>query len=107
MSSADSSFLATSSLLSKNVYKTILRPKAPDYEVLWVLRCGVVATAAISAGMALTMDAIVYISYLCSDFVYVTVFPQLLLSVHWKRGTNSYGAITSFLIGTVMRMLGE
>ncbi|XP_046391763.1 high-affinity choline transporter 1-like [Ischnura elegans] len=108
MSSVDSSYLSASSLLAKNVYRVILRPKAPDPEVLWVLRCGVVASAAASAALALAAaPSIVPLALFCADLVYVMVFPQLLLSVMWSDGANSYGAIAAALLGATLRVLGD
>ncbi|XP_071442517.1 high-affinity choline transporter 1-like [Hetaerina americana] len=105
MSSVDSSYLSASSLIAKNFYRVILRPKAPDYEVLWVLRGGVVASAAASVTLALSTPIIIAAALFCADLVYVIVFPQLLLGLHWKRGANAYGALASFLVGATLRLL--
>ncbi|XP_069680631.1 high-affinity choline transporter 1-like [Periplaneta americana] len=106
MSSADASILACSSMFSRNIYKLTFRPKASEREVLWTLRIAVLVTASISAAIALTVGSVYYLSYLCSDLVYVILFPQLLLVVHWPHGVNTYGCISSFIVGFLLRVLG-
>ncbi|KAJ4452241.1 hypothetical protein ANN_03759 [Periplaneta americana] len=107
MSSADASILACSSMFSRNIYKLTFRPKASEREVLWTLRIAVLVTASISAAIALTVGSVYYLSYLCSDLVYVILFPQLLLVVHWPHGVNTYGCISSFIVGFLLRVLGK
>jgi len=46
-------------------------------------------------------------SYLCADLVYVILFPQLLLVIHWSHGVNKYGCLASYFIGMILRVLGE
>ena len=38
--------------------------------------------------------------------MYVLLFPQLLLIIHWKKYCNSYGSIVSMIMGFVFRILG-
>ena len=40
------------------------------------------------------------------DIVYVTLFPQLLLVVHYESGINARGSQIGFLIAVVLRILG-
>ena len=42
---------------------------------------------------------------LCSDMVYVLLFPQLLLIVHAEKMCNKYGCVVSFFIGLTLRIL--
>lgn len=44
--------------------------------------------------------------YLCSDLVYVILFPQLLLVVHWDQGVTTYGCLASYVVGLTLRVLG-
>ncbi|XP_063237409.1 high-affinity choline transporter 1-like isoform X2 [Bacillus rossius redtenbacheri] len=106
MSSADSSILGSSSMFSRNIYKLAVRPKASEREVLWVLRIAVVFVSTLSAVVALTVGSVYYLSYLCSDLVYVILFPQLLLVVHWADGVNTYGCLASYVVGLLVRLLG-
>lgn len=44
--------------------------------------------------------------YLCSDLVYVILFPQLLIVVHFKQYCNTYGSVASYVIGFIARVSG-
>lgn len=44
--------------------------------------------------------------YLCSDLVYVILFPQLLIVVHFKHYCNTYGSVASYVIGFLARVSG-
>lgn len=46
-------------------------------------------------------------SYLCSDLMYVILFPQLLLIIHWSHGVNTYGCLVSYFVGLFLRILGK
>ncbi|XP_063221023.1 high-affinity choline transporter 1-like [Bacillus rossius redtenbacheri] len=105
MSSADACILSSSSMFSRNIYKVAVRTGASDLEVLWVMRCAIVAVTTLATVIALTVESIYYLSFLCSDLVYVILFPQLLLVVHWSQGVNSYGCLSSYAVGLVLRLL--
>ena len=46
-------------------------------------------------------------SYLCGDFVYVMLFPQLTLAVHAPNHVNTYGSIVGYFLGFLLRILGK
>ncbi|PNF35265.1 hypothetical protein B7P43_G04809 [Cryptotermes secundus] len=106
MSSADASILSSSSMFSRNIYKAAFRPKASDREMLWVLRITVIVIATCGAIVALTVGSVYYLSYLCADLIYVILFPQLLLIIHWPHGVNTYGCLVSYFVGLFLRILG-
>ncbi|KAL0281415.1 UNVERIFIED_CONTAM: hypothetical protein PYX00_002407 [Menopon gallinae] len=105
MSSADSSVLAFSVMVSRNIYKNLLRPKASDKEIIWILRLTIPVITLLSAIIALTVSSVYYLSVLSSDLIYVILFPQLVLVLFWKSGVNSYGCIASFFTGGILRLL--
>ena len=45
-----------------------------------------------------------YCSVLCGDFTYVILFPQLVLVLYWSKA-NTYGAISSFFVSLILRLL--
>ena len=45
-------------------------------------------------------------SVLCGDFVYVIVFPQLLLVLYLEKA-NTYGSVVSYFFGLIFRLLCE
>ncbi|XP_046657306.1 high-affinity choline transporter 1-like [Daphnia pulicaria] len=106
MSSADSSVLGASSMFARNVYRLIFRPRASEHEIMWVMRISIFVTGAMATTMALTVHTIYGLWYLCSDLVYVILFPQLLMVVHFKPYCNTYGSVASYVIGFLARVSG-
>uniref|UniRef100_A0A1B6BYQ9 High-affinity choline transporter 1 n=1 Tax=Clastoptera arizonana TaxID=38151 RepID=A0A1B6BYQ9_9HEMI len=106
MSSADASILASSAIFARNVYKLTIRPTASEKEVMWVMRIAVLVISYSAAAVALTARSIYYLAYLCSDLVYVIMFPQLLLVVHWSNGVTKYGCLVSYAVGLILRIVG-
>ncbi|XP_041463012.1 high affinity choline transporter 1-like [Lytechinus variegatus] len=105
MSSTDSSVLSSSSMFVRNIYSTIFRPKASDKEIIWVLRCTILVVTAIATILALTLKSIYTLFVLCSDLVYVILFPQLICVVHVPKA-NTYGLIPGLIIGLILRLGG-
>nr|KAG5700863.1 hypothetical protein BaRGS_012270 [Batillaria attramentaria] len=95
MSSTDSSILSASSMFACNVFAVIYRAVKGKWVVV----------AAASCVMAISVSSIYSLFLLCSDFVYVILFPQLVcvLYVHW---TNTYGSLAGFVLGLLFRLLG-
>ncbi|XP_048513592.1 high affinity choline transporter 1 [Athalia rosae] len=106
MSSADSSILASSSMFARNIYRLTIRPKASEKELAWVLRISVLVVSGLSATVALTVGSVYYLSYLCSDLVYVVLFPQLLAVVHWPSLVDTYGCLFGYLVAVGLRVSG-
>ncbi|XP_035693207.1 high affinity choline transporter 1-like [Branchiostoma floridae] len=105
MSSADSCILAASTVFAKNVYKEVFRPKASETEIVWVMRFSIFVVGAMSTAMAVTVKTIYGLWYLCSDMVYVILFPQLICVVYLKF-TNTYGSLCGFIVGMILRFGG-
>uniref|UniRef100_A0A8D9F1U4 High-affinity choline transporter 1 n=1 Tax=Cacopsylla melanoneura TaxID=428564 RepID=A0A8D9F1U4_9HEMI len=106
MASADSIILSSSSMFTRNIYKLSLRPQATEYELMCVLRVSVVVVSIVSCYIALSSSSIYYLAVVCSDIVYVVLFPQLVVVVHWANHVNSYGCLVSFILGLVLRATG-
>ena len=43
---------------------------------------------------------------MCSDLVYVILFPQLLIVVHFKEWVNTYGSLAAYIVGMFFRLAG-
>jgi len=43
---------------------------------------------------------------MCSDLVYVILFPQLLMVVHFKKHCNTYGSLSAYIVALVIRLSG-
>ncbi|XP_066591022.1 high-affinity choline transporter 1 [Prorops nasuta] len=106
MSSADSSILSASSMFARNVYKLIFRQRASEMEIIWVMRVGIGVVGVLSTVMALTVPSIYGLWSMCSDLVYVILFPQLLMVVHFKDYCNTYGSLCAYIIAFVVRISG-
>ncbi|CAG0886997.1 unnamed protein product [Darwinula stevensoni] len=106
MSSADSSILSASSMFARNVYKLVFRSKASEKEIMWVMRIAIFAVGGLATVMALTVSSIYSLWYLCSDLVYVVLFPQLLMVVHFRRHCNTYGSLSAYVLGLFFRLSG-
>lgn len=106
MSSSDSSLLSASSMFARNVYKLMIRQNASEHEVVWVMKVSIVIVGAIATYMALSVHSIYGLWYLSSDLVYVILFPQLVCVVHYKRHCNTYGSLSAYIVGLMLRGLG-
>lgn len=105
MSSVDSSILSTSSMLVWNVYRPLFWPGANDRELRRAIRVAVVATGALATLLALKLQSVYVLWYLCSDLVYAILFPQLLMALYFKRA-NVIGATAGAILGLVLRLGG-
>lgn len=43
---------------------------------------------------------------MCSDLVYVILFPQLLMVVHFKEYCNTYGSLAAYIVAFFVRLSG-
>ncbi|XP_056019601.1 high-affinity choline transporter 1-like isoform X2 [Ostrea edulis] len=105
MSSADSSILSASCMFARNIYKMAIRKKASEKEIIWVMRVAIVGAGVLATVMAITVKSIYTLWYLCSDLVYVVLFPQLLCVIY-LRASNTYGSLVGYIIGMFFRIAG-
>jgi len=101
MSTADSQLLVTSSALTEDLYRVIIRPTASEKELVWVSRGTVIGVAAIACAIALKPDRSVLdlVAYAWAGFG-ATFGPLVLMSLYWKRMTRN-GAIAGILGGGI------
>lgn len=71
----------------------------------WVLRIAIFGVGAAATVIAITVGSIYELWYLCSDFVYVMLYPQLTCVVYFND-TNTYGSLTGFVVGLFFRLAG-
>ena len=81
------------------------RTQASEREVIWVMRAAIFGVGALATAMAVTITSIYGLWFLCADLVYVILFPQLV-SVVYLKGTNTYGSLSGYLVGLLLRLLG-
>lgn len=75
-------------------------------EIIWVMRLGIGVVGILSTAMALTIPSIYGLWSMCSDLVYVILFPQLLMVVHFKDYCNTYGSLSAYIIAFMVRISG-
>jgi len=99
MSTADSQLLVTSSALTEDLYRVVIRPNASDKELVWISRGTVIAVAAVACLIAMKPDSSVLdlVAYAWAGFG-ATFGPLILLSLYWKRMTRN-GAIAGMAGG--------
>uniref|UniRef100_A0A914MSZ7 High-affinity choline transporter 1 n=3 Tax=Meloidogyne TaxID=189290 RepID=A0A914MSZ7_MELIC len=105
MSSADSSVLSAASMFAHNIWKLTIRPNASEREVIYVMRISIIAVGILATIMALTINSIYGLWYLCADLVYVILFPQLLCVVYFHK-SNTYGCLAGYIVGLILRLSG-
>jgi len=104
MSSADSCVLSASSMFTHNIYKAIISPTASGKHLTIVLRLSIVVVACIASVLAISINSIYGLSLLCSDLVFVLLFPQLLIVIHMNDKCNKYGCLASFFVAVTLRV---
>jgi sodium/proline symporter len=99
MSTADSQLLVSSSTLTEDFYKTLLRPNASSRELVLVGRCAVLLIALAAYGLALDPESTVLglVSYAWAGFG-AAFGPTLLLALFWPRMTRN-GALAGIVCG--------
>jgi len=105
MSSVDSSILSASSMFVCNVYHPLIRPTATDTENKRAIRAAVIGIGIAATALALSVQSVYTLWYLCADLVYVVLFPQLVM-VLYARNSNWLGAMTGAIVGATLRLGG-
>ena len=101
MSTIDSQLLVSSSALTEDFYKAIMRKNASQTELVWVGRITVVAIAVIAIILAYDPESTVLglVAYAWGGFG-AAFGPVIILSLFWKRMTRN-GALVGMILGAV------
>jgi high affinity choline transporter 7 len=91
-------------MIARNFYQKVIRPKASEKEVIYALWVCICINCIIATSLAIEYKSIYELFVLCGDFMFVIVFPQLTLVIYWEMA-NTYGSVTSFIIGIILRLL--
>jgi len=102
MSTADSQLLVTSSALTQDFYRVLLKKDASDKELVWVSRIAVMGVAIIAFFLAYNPDSSVLslVSYAWAGFG-AAFGPVMILALQWKRMTRN-GALAGMISGGAM-----
>ncbi len=104
MSSVDSSILSASSLFTWNVYRPWF-PLASDRRLRITLRITVVVVGTLATILALRLQSVYALWFLCADLAYVILFPQLVMALFARR-TSSTAALAGAAVGLFVRLSG-
>jgi high affinity choline transporter 7 len=105
MSSVDSSILSASSMFAWNIYRPFMSRGREDRSIARVTRVAVLVIGSGAAALALAVQSVYTLWALCSDLVYVILFPQLLMALFYRRVTRS-GAVAGAVVGLTLRLGG-
>jgi len=101
MSTVDSQLLVSSSVISEDLYRPFINPKASDKELMLVGRIAVVSIAVLALLISLNPESNVLglVSYAWAGFG-AAFGPMILLALYWKN-YNKFGAISSIIVGAL------
>lgn len=99
MSTSDSQLLVTSSALTEDLYRILVRKKATEKELVWASRLAVIGTAVVAFLIAMDPKSSVLelVAYAWGGFG-AAFGPLIILSLYWKRMTTK-GAIGGIVTG--------
>ncbi|MGK7396728.1 MAG: sodium/proline symporter PutP [Candidatus Cyclobacteriaceae bacterium M3_2C_046] len=105
MSTADSQLLVTSSAISEDIYRVLIKKDASDRDLLWVSRASVLVVAIVAFIIALNPESSVLelVAYAWAGFG-ASFGPLILFSLFWKRMTYK-AAISGVLSGGITVLL--
>lgn len=107
MSTVDSQLLVCSSSIAEDFYKGLIKPDAPEKELVWMGRGAVIAVAIVAMVIALDPENMVLelVSYAWAGFG-AAFGPVVLFSLFW-RGTTRNGALAGLITGALTVIIYE
>ncbi|XP_008333361.1 high-affinity choline transporter 1-like [Cynoglossus semilaevis] len=104
MSSVDSVLISVASIFTSSIYKNILRQKASEREIQWVIRVTVMITGLIGILLTIQKMSVLFFLFISAEVAYLIIFPQLLCVLFFNI-SNGYGAVAGCVLGVVLRLL--
>ena len=105
MSSVDSSILSASSLATWNVYRPLFKPAITAKNLAKILKKCIWIIGIAATILALNINSVYDLWFLCSDFVYCLLFPPLVCAL-FDRKANICGAVAGFIVAFILRFGG-
>ena len=105
MSTTDRLMLTIGTYFSWDIYKKILKPDAPDKQVLLVSKISVFVAAAVTLLLALNPpDMLVWLIWAGIGIMFATFAVPLLAGLYWRRATRE-GALASMALGLIVSVV--
>ncbi|XP_033829636.1 high-affinity choline transporter 1-like isoform X1 [Periophthalmus magnuspinnatus] len=104
MSSTDSALLSAASIFTSNIYKNILRTKAPETELQWIIRITVVLVGLVGTSLSFLSNSVLLFWILGSSITYTIMFPQLVC-ILFCEVSNGYGCIMGVVTVLLLKVL--
>ena len=79
--------------------------QAKEKEMERALKVSILSVGILAMIFALSIDSIFDLWVMCSDFVYVILFPQLVAVIYIPQ-SNSYGSFSGYCVGFFFRAMG-
>ena len=79
--------------------------QACNRELIWITRAAIVVAGVLSTVIAINVISIYELFQLCSDVVYVILFPQFVCVIYLDKA-NTYGAAVGYVMGVILRISG-
>ncbi|MFC4765853.1 sodium:solute symporter family protein [Effusibacillus consociatus] len=105
MAAVAASMLSASGMAAWNVYRPLVKPKATQVQLDKIIKRSIMIIGSAATLIALSAKSVYALWYLCSDLVYVILFPQLTTALFYK-GANWYGSLAGFVVALVLRIGG-
>ena len=104
MSSIDSSILSSSSMFTWNIYRSFSK-NAREKSMLVVTKVSILGIGSLATLLALRVQSVYALWFLCADLVYVLLFPQLVMVLFLKK-SSAKGALAGLALGLFLRLGG-
>lgn len=104
MSSIDSSILSSASMFTWNIYKP-LKKETNSKKLIIITKIATLVIGTLATLLALKVQSVYALWYLCADLVYVLLFPQLVMVLFFKK-SSKVGAVMGLAIGLFLRLGG-
>ena len=105
MSSVDSSVLSAASLAGWNVYRPLWKPDISPENLSKVIRRFIWIVGITATLLALQIESVYQLWFLCSDLVYCLLFPALCAALFDPKA-NRAGIVAGFFVAFVLRIGG-
>jgi high affinity choline transporter 7 len=90
-------------MVSWNLYRRVLVPHASLDQLRTVIRVMIVLLGIAATVLALAAQSVIALWTLCSDLVFVLLFPQLTLALYDPKA-NRIGSMTAFGVSLAIRL---